>query len=648
MKLERIPLERMEQSLDTYKAQKQVWQGVNRKISSLRKNARVLFGFENPFNERIANSSRDEVLTATATRQAEEGESRITVKSIARADRLLSSSLPRDFHVPEGVYTFSVGEETISFKFSGGNLESFAKKLNAEGKGIVQARVVQDTPDTQVLLIESTRPGKANRLKFQDDSLDLALKTGILTEIESESYRFTLEKTDLRPWTEPIDDSIYPADSGALVFSPETEAFLPSERRIPAGENLMLEINYSVTSKPEDFDRPTPPPGPQIPDPGSVELEDIRIENSPSETYIPPWEAPEAPKIVTDLQVFFADENGRAIKLPEIQGSDGKHILNVPLSDYVASLTGVRVRNLNTNKTVTLSGIRIVDPKARDGYKPTNPVSEASDAQITVDGITVTRDSNTIDDVIPGVTIELRGAGEKPVELSVEPDREEIKNSIINFIGHYNQLMTEIHVLTREDETILDELEYLSDAEREKYLENLGIMQGDITLNQLRSRLQTIMMDPYPTGTEGGPTLLAQIGISTNAAGPAANFDSVQLRGYLQINEAQLDSALQENLREIKNLFGYDSSGDRTIDSGVAFTVDQYTRAYTESGGIIAAKMRTIDQQIARTNRDIDSMQDRLERKEDELKRKYGDMEGALEGMRKQSEAIDNLNRRTQ
>ena len=648
MKLERIPLERMEKSLDTYREQKRVWQGVNRKISSLRENARILFGFENPFSDRVAASSREDVITATATRQAEEGETSITVKSLAKPDRLLSSSLPKDFRVPEGVYTFSVGDEQISFKFPGGSLEAFAKKLNAEGKGLIQARVVQDTPDTQVLLIESTRPGKANKLRFQDDSLDLALKTGILTEIESESYRFSLEKSALRPWTEPIDDTIYPAEAGGLTFSPETEAFLPSERRISARDNLMLEIAYSVEMEGTDTEQPQPPPGPGIPKPGSVEVEDITIENSPSETYIPQWEAPEGPKSVTDLQVFYADENGRAVELPEIQGSSGKHTLNVPLSEYVSSLTGIRVRNLNTHRTVTLSSIRVIDPDARDGYVPANPISEASDAEITVDGITITRDTNTIDDVIPGVTLELQGTGEQPVQLTVKPDREEIKNSIIQFVGHYNQLMTEIQVLTREDESLIDELEYLSEDEREQYIERLGLMQGDITLNQLRSRLQTIMMDPYPTGTEGGPSLLAQIGISTNAAGPTTNFDAVQLRGYLQINEEELDTALQSNLRGIKDLFGYDTDGDRIIDSGVAFAVDQYTHAYTRSGGIIATKMQTIDQQIARTNRDIESMQDRLERKEDELERKYGDMEGALESMQEQSKALDNLNRKSQ
>jgi flagellar hook-associated protein 2 len=644
MKLERIPLDRMNESVESYKTQKNTWQALNRRLAQFRDSARGLFGFENPFRDRIASSSRENIVTATAERGMDEANREIVVSRLASADRFLSSSLDRNYNIPEGRYGFRVGGEEISFSFSGGSIERFADKINDRGKDLLSARVVNDTADTRVLLIEGLKTGTDNRIEFLEDSLRFGLDTGILAETVDAGYTFDLSKNGVSPLQGPVDESIFTDSGQTLRFGPSAEARLPVQTALPPQEGLKLRVRYSVENISDDYAAPRPPPGPDIPEAGTIDVDTIIIENEPSKALTPPWDPPPPPKRNTDLNVFTLTGPGGSTPLPDIQSGNGTYTMEVPLSEYSAAPKSIDVKNSNTHKIITIEEASIIDPNARGDYKPANPIDQAGDAEIRIDGITVKRSENTIDDLIPGVTLNLHGTGSEPAEITVEPDRESIKNGIIKFVGYYNQLLTDIHVLTREDPSIIENLEYLTEEEAEAYEEKLGLFQGDITLNQLRSRLQRIMMDPYPGEKSGDVVLLHQIGISTNASGTGGGVDAGRLRGYLEIDESALDQSIETRPEEIRNLFGRDTDGDLSADAGVAVATDNYVRSYTQSGGIISMKMSTIDRQITRTQDNIETLNDRLDRKEEGLQRDYGRMEGALGSMEETSRAIRNLN----
>lgn len=644
MKLERIPLDRMEESVDTYQTQKSTWQSVNRKLTQFRDSARSLFGFETPFRDRIAKSSREDIVTASAERGMPRGTREIKVTQLASADRFLSASLDRDFEVPEGRYSFRIGGDEVSFSYSGGSLENFVNRLNDRGKDLIAARVVNDTADTQVLLIEGQKTGKENRIEFLEDSLNLGISTGLLDKSINAGFTFALDESGISGLTEGSRSELVAGGPGTLRFTPETEARLPITADISAAEGLVLEILYRVENLDDDYSTPQPPPGPDIAAPGKIQVDDIIIENEASKALTPPWTPPEPPRRNTDLDIFSLDGASGRKSLPSIESVGGSHTMRIALADYIQNPNALIIRNNNTHKVITIEEAQIFNPDARGDYRPANPIDRAGDAQISLDGITVSRSGNTIDDLIPGVTLNLHGTGDSPVEVSVEPDNESIKNGIINFVGYYNQLLTDIHVLTREDSSLIEQLEYLTDEEAEEYREKMGLFQGDITLNQLRTRLQRIMMDPYPGEDSGDVVLLHQIGISTNATGASTGIDANRLRGYLEINEEKLDRALESNIEEIKNLFGRDTDGDLVADSGVAVATDNYIRPYTQSGGILTVKMQSIDRQIDRTKDDIETLNDRLESKEAQLQRDYSQMEGALQSMEETSRALGNLN----
>ncbi|MDA3948554.1 MAG: flagellar hook protein, partial [Spirochaeta sp.] len=129
MEVERIPVRRMEREVETYQEQKDAWQSMGRQISRLRDTARQMYGFENPFRDRLASTTNDAVIQATATRQAQEGIEEITVLQTAGRDRFASVPVSRDMEIPPGRYGFSVGDDERSVRFSGGSLRDFAAEI---------------------------------------------------------------------------------------------------------------------------------------------------------------------------------------------------------------------------------------------------------------------------------------------------------------------------------------------------------------------------------------------------------------------------------------------------------------------------------------------------------------------------------------
>jgi flagellar hook-associated protein 2 len=331
------------------------------------------------------------------------------------------------------------------------------------------------------------------------------------------------------------------------------------------------------------------------------------------------------------------------VNLPELPENQTFQTVEVPVADLLSRTSGFEFQNRNTDRILEIRNIQILDPSQRGDAAPRNALDSARDARIRFNGIEITRDSNEIDDLIPGVTLNLRRASPDPVEVDVQPDRESAKDAIIQMVGRYNQMVRDINIYTRSEQSLIDQIEYFDDAERETMRERLGIFQGDSSLNQLRQRMQTIMMNAYDTGPESPYDLLAQIGISTNASGASGNVDMSRLRGYLEINEAQLDEALTRDFEGVGRLFGSDTDGDLVVDRGVAVALDQFVNPYVRTGGVVAGRESSLDTQISQTEDRISRYNDRLEDYEQELRSDFGRMEGMMNQLEDSSQALERL-----
>jgi flagellar hook-associated protein 2 len=644
VEVESIPLARMEREKETYQNQKRAWLSLNQRMISVRDSAQNLYGFQNPFNNKIASSSDESVLTATADRTAVEEEASILVKRIAAADRFLSKSLPNDYKAPAGLYRFRVGEQEVRINFRGGTLKELAEAINSKSDGLLEASVVSDSKNTQVFLIASTKTGARNQLTLHDQAAVFGEEAGII-ERSLEASRTVQLSASLVEGTE------ISVSEGTLRLEPVSEAKIPLRPSHTMKANMVLSLEVRVQRLPEEaYQEPVAPPGPAIPSVGGIEFEGIGVESARSRTVLPSWEPPEPPQRVDDAKILFIQEGDSLRALPPLQDSEEFMPLLLEAAQLPPRIDGLVVRNRNTHRIVEVRNIRIYDKTARGDYRAVKPLSSAEDALISMNGIDITRESNQIDDLLPGVNITLHGTGDLPVSLTVARDLESIKDGLYSFIGYYNRLLMHVDILTRQDEQVLESAVFLDDDEKEQAEEDLGLFQGNTTLMQLKSRLQRIMMNPHTTDGGRELSLLAQIGISTSGGGFQSSgvVDKTRLRGYLQIDEPKLEESVTRMGDWVKQLFGYDKDNDLAIDSGAAYQVDGYLKAYVETGGIVATRTAGLDNSIARKEKEIERYNEHLQDYEAELRRKFGAMEGALDNLEKSSRAIDNLNRRNE
>ena len=214
--------------------------------------------------------------------------------------------------------------------------------------------------------------------------------------------------------------------------------------------------------------------------------------------------------------------DGKVTPLPPLTDSADFQKIQIPIGELASTLDSLDLRNRNTYRTIEVKDISIFDKTQRGDYLPTNALSQAGDAVISMDGIDVKSGTNLIDDLIPGVTLTLKAPSDSPVDLAVKHDVEGIKKQVMGLVGSYNQIITDIDVLTRRDESIIRKRHVPHRGREKEGKGNTGAVLGDLSLQQLKDSMQNTMMNPYPTSLGRELSLLAQIGISTDTRAPGA------------------------------------------------------------------------------------------------------------------------------
>ena len=632
MKKERAPRDSAAEDLKKYERQNTIWRKINQVSGEIREKTRDLYSFNNPFVEKTVTSSNERAVTATASRDAREQTFKISIDRIAQADSFLSNEIAKDFQVSKGVYTFSVGEKKFSVNWLGGKYRNFIDAVNKKGKGVLRISEIKTSPGAVSLLFESQLMGETNKLEFSDDALSFALENGLI------------KKND-RP---AVD-----AEKTEAVIPAQTTERIAFSKPVRGSQQYVLEYTVSLQNNSAPPERPSSEdPSVANGDPvyeqvGSASYKGVTVTNAPSDAGI----VPEMFGVHSETGVPVEDYNvlslvsprGTLIPLSPLADTAEAQTFSIPLSEY-GDITGITVHNKNTDKSVSIEQIKVYDPKATGEYIPVNPVSQAQDASLTFEGIPVKRSTNKIDDLIPGVTLQLEDKTDKPENISIKPDSQPAKDAIIEFVAKYNRLLAEINIVTSNQQAVIDEIEYFTDDERKTAEENLGALFGDTTLSSLKNNLRQIVANVYRKNADTSIRTLSQIGISTKSD-TSSGLNEARLRGYLEIDEKKLDEALQNSMEDVRYLFGYDTDNDVLIDDGVAYQVFKQIDPYVQRGGIFSTRTNGLAAQIKTSKEKIARYDKALEKKEQELRQKYGDMDGTLRSLQKQSDMINNFSR---
>lgn len=660
MQIERIPLTREQKTLETYKSQQEAWRDVNKKITGLRDSVKTLYSFDNPFNNKIASSTEEYAVTATATRNATYDSFKIDVIQPATADRFLSAELDEKTKVPQGTYTYKISDKTVTLRWKGGSLQEFSDALNRRGNNILKSRVIGASKGKKTLAIESLKTGAENRLLFEDDALTFAFDSGMITKIKSKGVQFASSKSEFTQ-ADNRDTSEQP---NMPRISMQSVSVSDGNTKVPPRSGFTVKIPESIKEDSdahirfsiirEDTEDITKelnkqPPQPILPDSGRANFKDITIYNSPVDSALPQTAAEhfEPLREIHDNNIVFAVmQDGTEKPLPiGSTAPNSKTEIDIPLNEY-DGITAITIRNRNTGSSFILSEMSAANPAEDLGFMPQNPITVADDAVIKYEGITIKRPENEIDDIVPEITLHIHEKTDKTATIAVSPDKESAKDALITFVGKYNQAMSTVNILTQNKPEIVDELDYLSEDEKKAEKEKIGMFMGDSSLTNLKSYMQSATVANYPFSDNAKITMLSQIGIATNASGYGGGYAPGKLRGYLEIDEKKLDENIESHLDDIKSLFGYDSDGDLIIDSGIANNLDKHLTAYVRSGGIFSGKNATLDGKIKSSEQRISRLETQMQQKEADLKNKYAQMEGALNNLETQQNAITNFSNR--
>lgn len=641
MEVERVPLTREQEKLESYKNEQDAWRSVNKAMSSLRESVRSLYSFDNPFNTKLASSTEEDAITAEPSRDAEIGSFRVKVEQIAEADRFMSGEIDNSYEVPEGTYTFKVNEKEISFVWKGGKVSDFVTSLNRRGNNTIKATLIGVSSTKKSLLIESLLTGKENALIFEDDAFTLAKDINMIQEKKGEEKILASTKADLEQLSGYALTSIQVAND-LITVPPKSGFFIEIPRSVKEDTNQQISFSVRLEGQDEELSQIEKHKVPILPGAAMVQFKDAIVFNIDSELGYTPETKITKIEPVEDYSVVFLQTENKEIPLGNINNNGENTDFKINLSEYDEKIESIVVKNNNTGKTAYITFPSASNPNVAKGFEPSNPVSVACDAKLKYEGITMYRSTNKIDDIVENVTLNLEAPTEKTATIKIEPDTETSKEAIIELVGYYNQLIAEINILTQNKPELINELDYLTSDEVEAFEEKLGMFSGDSTLTSSKSALQRIMTNTYPI--EGTTVqMLSQIGISSNATG-STGYDASKLRGYFEIDESKLDESLENNINDVKNLFGYDSDGDLIIDTGIAFLMEKNLQAYVQTGGILASKTRSLDTKISTSEKTIQRLETQLATKEQEYKTKFGSMESTLSNLESQSDAITNFN----
>ncbi|GAA9991245.1 flagellar filament capping protein FliD [Helicobacter pylori] len=281
--------------------------------------------------------------------------------------------------------------------------------------------------------------------------------------------------------------------------------------------------------------------------------------------------------------------------LNAFKNAEGKLVINSKTG--MLTIKGEDALGKNSLKDLGLSAGMVQSYEAsQDTLFMSKNLQKASDSAFTYNGVSITRPTNEVNDVISGVNITLEQTTEpnKPAIISVSRDNQAIIDSLKEFVKAYNELIPKLDEDTRYD----------ADTKI------AGIFNGVGDIRAIRSSLNNVFS--YSVHTDNGVESLMKYGLSLDD------------KGVMSLDEAKLSSALNSNPKATQDFFyGSDSKdmGGREIHQEGIFSKFNQVIANLIDGG--NAKLKIYEDSL---DRDAKSLTKDKENAQELLKTRYNIM----------------------
>lgn len=274
--------------------------------------------------------------------------------------------------------------------------------------------------------------------------------------------------------------------------------------------------------------------------------------------------------------VISSQDSGLANALKiSVNDDDGNHADNAGLSQlaYDASTDGI------SNMTETVA---------------------AQNAVMVIDGITINKSSNTINDALEGVTFNLlKATPGTSTTLTVEKDKSSVEAAIKALVTTYNELEKTIGTLSRYDAAN----------------KQASVLTGDSTVRMIQSRIRAMLNGNQSAA--GGISSLSELGIG------------FQKDGTLVLDSSKLSAVLADPDKNVAAFFTTQAEETEGFASRLGDLIDSMTR----SDGLISSRMDGINNTIKGIGKQREALGYRLEETEKRLRAQFTALDSMIASM---------------
>jgi flagellar hook-associated protein 2 len=231
----------------------------------------------------------------------------------------------------------------------------------------------------------------------------------------------------------------------------------------------------------------------------------------------------------------------------------------------------------------------------------------ASNAELTMDGISYKRASNSITDVLPGLTLNLQLPSTSMATVTVARDTSAITNNVNTLVSAYNDAMSMINVVTDPKSTVTT---------------YGATLVGDSTVRMIKQQLRSMITSTTSAfgANPNSVTALWQLGISIDQTG-VMSVDSTKLNSALSTNFSDVVTALTNNSENSFNLPG--------AKAGIAGDASATITDWLSSTGLIKRQTDNANTQNTKYQTDLDALNTRM----DALLKRYQTQFAAMDSL---------------
>ncbi len=238
---------------------------------------------------------------------------------------------------------------------------------------------------------------------------------------------------------------------------------------------------------------------------------------------------------------------------------------------------------------------------------------ESMNGVLKINGIEVETDSNKIADFLPGVTLELKQAKEgQTFNINISEDNPKIAAKVKELATQINGILDFINKQNSVDDKT----------------DTRASFAGDTSLQTIEYRLRNLFHEGFPIWDKGNDGDTPSRFINLTEIG--LEFDK---KGSIQFNEEKFTKAIERDYTGVAEAI--------TGEFGFGMQMREVMANYTRPGnGLLATRERGLRQRIEKIDRDIETKQRLIDRRQEQLVNQFSRLQGVLSNMQQQQQYL--------